>query len=182
MQSAVIASAMSLISQRTLGLLATTNNLPRSTAIAASEEIPFDVFFLRAAKSALRQALEAESGTMNDEDALATVAALSQANPTEPDPSADVELWSGSFKLASAPFSLPQAQIEQCGACQVIISEEGQLDLSGTVALGPDAEQAMLSVKGRVEVRSESELEVLTERIILTCQAEGCEPLVAASA
>jgi hypothetical protein len=180
MQLAAVASVLSFISP-SARLLLGVPRLTRSTVIAASEEIPFDIFFLRAAKTALRQALEAESGAL-DEDALATVEALSQANPTEPDPSADVDLWSGQFRLASSTLSLAHAQIEQCGACRVVISEDGQLDLTGTLALGSNEEQAKLSVRGRVHATAEKELELVAEGIALTGQAVGCESLVAAGA
>lgn len=66
--------------------------LSSATESTGSEsEIPFDPFFLRAAKAALFVCLAEEKGMLN-EDAQATIDALAAVNPCLPNPSADVEL------------------------------------------------------------------------------------------
>ena len=58
---------------------------------------------IRAFKGALRRALAAEDGMLS-EDTLACIAAMSEVNPSAPDPATDDDLWTGEFELSSRIF------------------------------------------------------------------------------
>ena len=58
---------------------------------------------IRAFKGALRRALAAENGMLS-EDTLACIAAMSEVNPSAPDPATDDDLWTGEFELSSRIF------------------------------------------------------------------------------
>lgn len=106
-------------------------------------EIPYDVFFLRGAKSALRGALAEDAGSLS-EDAVATISALAVANPSMPDPAVDRELWTGSYDLLTASSILT---IDGFGKVTLhdIILEDGAFKLEASIA-----SDALVSMQGWV--------------------------------
>ena len=77
---------------------------------------------IRAYKSALRRALEAESGVPS-EDTLACLAAMAEVNPCAPDPAKDADLWVGEYSLLSCGLALdpaaPLAVVANAGTASV---------------------------------------------------------------
>ena len=140
-------------------------------AIEAAE-IPFDIHFLRSAKSALQCALAEEDGVLDD-DAKATVDALALANPTDPDPSSDVDLWSGDFTLATSTLSFDGGLVTQRGAASVSVDEHGELSLDATLVLGQPVAPASLSLVGRLRAVGNDQLELMSARLTVSCSAEA---------
>ena len=90
--------------------------LPPALRTRTATAITYNDFVneIRAFKGALRRALAAEDGMLS-EDTLACIAAMSEVNPSAPDPATDDDLWTGEFELSSRIF-LPTAAapIEIC--------------------------------------------------------------------
>ena len=138
------------------------------TAVMTSKErvIPFDVHFLRTAKTALRRALL--SGDMPrqlDGDGIACIEALSVVNPTEPDPSTDADLWSGAFELLTP--SLEREGVVQRMAA-VTITEDGALRLLAALVVGPGAARAEVSASGRANATGDASLVLTWEDLRLS--------------
>ena len=166
-----------------VGLLPAPPLLPRAplastrrAAFVRATEIPFDVHFLRAAKSAVRRSLEDEGGLLT-EDALETIKVLSDVNPSGPDPSADNDLWSGTWEFHIA--SLVSRPLEQRGRGSVVVEESGELELQCSLALGGTGAPASLRVTGRVSAVADAVLELQCEKVVLSLQGQD-EKLVGA--
>lgn len=147
------------------------------TAHVRMNEIPYDIKFLREAKTALRNAVDAQGGLL-DEDALACVEALTAVNPSLPNPSEDNDLWSGKFSFCTALFG---------GAlgCRgtVVLEESGALEVQCKLALagtGDDA-TATLHVSGDVAADGDTSL-ALQEGSKLALQGAGPEIVAACAA
>ena len=168
-----------------VGLLPAPPLLPRAplastrrAAFVRATEIPFDVHFLRAAKSALRRSLEDEGGLLT-EDALETIGVLSDVNPSAPDPSADYDLWSGTWEFHIA--SLVSGPLEQRGRGSVVVDESGELELHCSLALGATGAPASLRVTGRVSAVADAVLELQCAQVVLSLEGQD-ETLVSACA
>ena len=93
------------------------------------------------------------------------LSALSQANPSLPNPSADNDLWSGSFALASASLT-SDLSFEQRAAASVVIDEHGGMELSADVSLSELP--ATLSLSGSVSPAGDTELQLEFKSLTLT--------------
>ena len=112
---------------------------------------------IRAFKGALRRALAAEDGALS-EDTLACIAAMSEVNPSAPDPATDDDLWTGEFELSSrisVPTSAAPLEIRSGSVCIGFeLTESIELTAGVHVALpggtAPGAPNAKLVLSGRV--------------------------------
>jgi hypothetical protein len=112
---------------------------------------------IRAFKGALRRALAAEDGMLS-EDTLACIAAMSEVNPSAPDPATDDDLWTGEFELSSRMFvPTAAAPLEICSGTVCVgfeLTESFELtaDVLVTQAGGtaPDAPNARLVLSGSI--------------------------------
>ena len=112
---------------------------------------------IRAFKGALRRALAAENGMLS-EDTLACIAAMSEVNPSAPDPATDDDLWTGEFELSSRIFvPTVAAPLEICSGTVCVgfeLTESFELtaDVLVTQAGGtaPAAPNARLVLSGSI--------------------------------
>ena len=142
--------------QRSALRLAAPPSLPRARSATLITYSDF-VDQIRSFKSALRRALAAEAGALS-EDTLACIAAMSEVNPSAPDPATDDDLWTGEFELSSrisVPTSAAALEIRSGTVCvgfELTESVELTADVHVAPAGGtaPAAPNARLVLSGRV--------------------------------
>jgi hypothetical protein len=137
-------------------------------------EIPYDIHFLRAAKTAVSRALEDEGGLL-DEDALATIGALADVNPSKPDPANDNDLWSGSWVFRTASLLSGPGSLEQRSRGDVVLEESGALEVEVTLAVGAAGTPATLGVAGQISADGDDVLELECERVVLSTPTDDAE-------
>ena len=112
---------------------------------------------IRAFKGALRRALAAEDGMLS-EDTLACIAAMSEVNPSAPDPATDDDLWTGEFELSSRIFvPTAAAPLEICSGTVCVgfeLTESFELTADVFVmqagGMAPAAPNARLVLSGSI--------------------------------
>ena len=136
-----------------------------------AQEISVDVEFYRKAKMALRAALHADAGMLS-EDALAMISALSAVNPTRPDPSADEDLWSGHFELASSMIAALNSPVVQAGAA-VDIGDDGAVTLAATLRAREEmAQDVKVNLQAHLHAISDAELELNCHELLLHAESD----------
>ena len=136
---------------------------------------------IRAFKGALRRALAAENGMLS-EDTLACIAAMSEVNPSAPDPATDDDLWTGEFELSSRIFMpTAAAPLEICSGTVCVgfeLTESFELtaDVLVTQAGGkaPAAPNARLVLSGSIAAEDAETLRFKAGRSVVQSGAWLC--------
>ena len=133
--------------------------LPSGLRTRTATAITYNDFVneIGAFKGALRRALAAEDGMLS-EDTLACIAAMSEVNPSAPDPATDDDLWTGEFELSSRVFVLTAAApLEICSGTVCIgfeLTESFELTADVLVVqaggMAPAAPNARLVLSGSI--------------------------------
>ena len=160
-------------SSSSIPTLRTPLRTPRARTPTLLAEIPFDIQFLRTAKSALRQSLKESSGSL-DEDALATIYALADVNPSKPNPAEDIDLWSGEWGFTTTiPLGAEQATL--VGTADIGV--DGAISLRCDVMMG-GATAVTVELSGTVSDATDDVLELACDRVKLEGSSEDAAKLV----
>ena len=128
---------------------------------------------LRAVKSTLMRKLQS-AGAISD-GSRAMISALSNTNPSDPDPAADVELWSGTFDvIVSEPLAciLQRAGCELC-KCGASISADGALEIE--IVAGCQGRPVATRLYGTLAACGETALELTFSDEQVQEAAEGAQ-------